>query len=273
MSDTRPQIAGASVTPDASAACHNCGAPLYGRFCASCGQEARPINPTLGELARDATQEILDVDGRIFRTVRRLFLSPGFLTREYSEGRRAPWLPPVRLYLLFSVAYFALATFGDLNLQVTGQTDAETISAVQGLGFSSEEEMRAALSRAQAVWMPRVMFVLVPLFGWLVHLARRHSGRAYPQHLIFALHAHAAYFGVRALAAAARLAVPSVAASLAGALSVIYGMVYVVVGLQVAYGGTRRRAIRDAAIVLGLYGIAVIAATLGIVLPVLFWRR
>jgi Protein of unknown function (DUF3667) len=259
--------------PEAAAACHNCGATLIGRFCASCGQEALPLNPTVRDLARDAAHELLNVDARIVQSVRRLFCSPGFLTREYIEGRRVSWLPPLRLYLLFSVAYFALATFGDLDVRVTGQTDAETVAAVQNLGFANEQEMRAALSHAQAVWRPRVMFVLVPLFAWFVHLVRRKSGRAYPQHLLFALHAHAAYFGARALSAATRLAVPAPAASALDAVCVVYGIVYVVIGLEVAYGGTRRRALRDAAIVLGLYWVAVIAATLGIVLPVLFWRR
>jgi hypothetical protein len=263
-----------TAAPEAAAACHNCGATLVGRFCASCGQEALPLNPTVRDLARDAAHELLDVDTRVFQSVRRLFFSPGFLTREYIEGRRVRWLPPLRLYLLFSVAYFALTTFGDLNVRVTGtQTDGETVAALRDLGFANEQEMRAALSDAQAVWRPRVMFVLVPLFAWFVHLVRRKSGRAYPQHLLFALHAHAAYFGARALSAATRLAAPALVASALDALSILYGIVYVVIGLEVAYGGTRRRALRDAAIVLGLYWVAVIAATLGIVLPVLFWRR
>jgi hypothetical protein len=134
-------------------------------------------------------------------------------------------------------------------------------------------EMRAALATAQATWMPRVMFVLLPLFAWFVYLVRRKSGRAYPQHVLFALHAHAAWFGAAALAAASRFALPLWAAQTIEPLSVIYGIFYVAIGLRVAYGGTKGRAVRDAAIVLSLYWLTVIAATLAVVWPVLFWRR
>ena len=88
--------------------CLNCGAPLYGSFCAECGQRDVPPHPTARELAGDAWQELSGYDGRIMATIRGL-LRPGFLTREYVEGRRAGYLPPVRvgfLYLLSSVPAF-----------------------------------------------------------------------------------------------------------------------------------------------------------------------
>ena len=49
----------------------------------------------------------------------------------------------------------------------------------------------AAVDDARTAWLPRVLFVLVPFFAWLVSLARRSSGRHYPAHLVFALHFHA----------------------------------------------------------------------------------
>ena len=36
--------------------------------------------------------------------------SPGHLTREFLAGRRARYLPPVRLYLVLSVVFFLVAT-------------------------------------------------------------------------------------------------------------------------------------------------------------------
>ena len=78
-----------SDVPPGPAICRNCSAPLDGPFCARCGQKAAPLNPTLRGLAREAALELLDVDGRIFRTVRLLLTRPGFLTREHLAGRRA----------------------------------------------------------------------------------------------------------------------------------------------------------------------------------------
>jgi hypothetical protein len=81
--------------------CLNCGTPLSGPFCSSCGQRAVPQNPTVAELTNDAWQELSGYDGRIMATVRGL-LRPGQLTSTYLAGRRAHFLPPLRIYLIVS---------------------------------------------------------------------------------------------------------------------------------------------------------------------------
>ncbi|MGH8562463.1 MAG: DUF3667 domain-containing protein [Nevskiales bacterium] len=88
--------------------CLNCGGELRGPFCAECGQRAVPPDPTVRELAGDAWNEFTGYDGRVMETLRGL-LRPGFLTREYIAGRRAHYLPPVRVYLIVSVVYFLIA--------------------------------------------------------------------------------------------------------------------------------------------------------------------
>ena len=51
-----------------------------------------------------------------------------------------------------------------------------------------------AINALDTAWLPRVMFVLLPLFAWLVALAYRRVDRNYLHHLIFAVHVHAAWF-------------------------------------------------------------------------------
>ena len=110
---------------DAPAArCANCAAVLHGRFCAACGQPVKPLDPPVRYFWREFAQELFDVDSRVLRSLRRLVFSPGFLTREHADGRRVAWVSPLKLYLLTSVAVFAvLAIAGDdggLRIQVTG---------------------------------------------------------------------------------------------------------------------------------------------------------
>jgi hypothetical protein len=259
--------------------CHNCNALLHGRFCADCGQEDRPLDPGVRDVLDEAAREITSLDSRILRSVRRLFLAPGFLTNEHLAGRRASWVSPVRLYLIFSVAYFALAAFTatsplNLNLQTTGGNDEETREALRNMGFASEEDLQRAVGHAVQVWIPRAMFVLVPLFAWFVSVVRRRSGRKYPLHLIFSLHVFAALFGAQALAVA--LAYPARGLVWAGPVlragSAVYILVYLVLALRAVYGGTIGRAVGHALMVLLFYWIATIATAMAIVTPVLFWR-
>jgi Protein of unknown function (DUF3667) len=258
------------VAPRAEA-CRNCGAVLHGRFCAACGQEARPLDPPFREVARDIGHELLDVDGRLLRSIRQLFLAPGFLTRELFMGRRVRWVTPLRLYLIFSVAYFALVAIGGTRIHAT-------ITATDGPEKIENDEQRTVAElkkygyESEAVWMPRVNFLLVPLFAALVARVRRDSGRRYPQHLLFALHAHAAWFGARAVAALGTLVPLAIIGDVLDFLSMIYGMVYVAAAFRVAYDVPHRRAIRDMVVVLGIYFVCVTVATLAILLPAMFWR-
>src|SRR5688500_699872 len=109
------ESAGSTVRAS-TGACLNCGAQRPGQFCAACGQKALPLAPTFGYFVHELTHEVLNVDGKIFRSLRLLLTRPGFLTREIFRGRRASYVSPLRLYLLASVLSFALgAMFGGLD--------------------------------------------------------------------------------------------------------------------------------------------------------------
>ena len=260
-----------------SPACRNCGALLQGRFCTNCGQEDRPLDPSIGEVLGEVAREISTLDGRILRSVRRLFLSPGFLTTEHFEGRRVAWVSPVRLYLIFSVCYFAITSFTGasplgVNLRSTGGNDEETRQAIQKMGFSTEEEMQRAINQTLTTWIPRAMFLLVPAFAWLVSRARRRSGRKYPHHVIFACHVFAVWFGAQAVAVAAGyLSGNTTVAFSLGVGSLLYALIYMVLALRAVYGGTIARALAHTVVVLALYWLATIVVTVAIIVPVLCW--
>jgi len=177
---------------EARATCANCGTPLTGRYCAACGQKAALLNPTLGHFLSEAAQEITNLDGRIFRSVRFLVTRPGFLTKEIIAGRRASYLAPLRLYLIFSVlAYaFGAAQLDALNVSYTASPGEVVDPAI----LAGVQRTQQVINDAVNVWLPRAMFVLVPAFAAIVMLLRRKSGLNYPQHLYFALHVQTFWF-------------------------------------------------------------------------------
>jgi hypothetical protein len=102
-----------SVAPPSSAGtavCANCGAALAGKYCSQCGQRHHdhPIHHFwhfIGEIAEDLTH----ADSRLWKTLAALLFRPGLLTREFLDGRRVRYLPPVRLYLVVSVIFFLIS--------------------------------------------------------------------------------------------------------------------------------------------------------------------
>lgn len=94
-------------------ACANCGAPLAGKYCSECGQRHHdhPVHD-FGHFVSEATEDLTHADSRLWQTLAALLFRPGFLTREFLDGRRARYLPPLRLYLVISVIFFVVV---DLN--------------------------------------------------------------------------------------------------------------------------------------------------------------
>jgi hypothetical protein len=118
-----------SLTPDvATRACLNCGTVLTGTFCAECGQRDLPPEPDARELLAEAWDAFVSVDGKVAQTFRLLLTKPGVLTAEYLSGRRARFLPPLRLYLLCSVLFF-LVQGAAPNAPVTPEEAAKKAAA------------------------------------------------------------------------------------------------------------------------------------------------
>ncbi len=94
-----------------SAHCLNCGTELKGPFCYYCGQPDRNFMRFFPALLRDLMEDLLDLDSRFVRTIKPLLFKPGRLTRDYMEGRRFRYAPPMRLYIFSSIVFFLLAAF------------------------------------------------------------------------------------------------------------------------------------------------------------------
>ncbi|MEO0998124.1 MAG: DUF4286 family protein [Pseudomonadota bacterium] len=116
--------------------CLNCGTPLTSQYCGECGQRASSRLISLGQLMADALGDVLDVDSRLWRTVRALSFRPGHLTLEYLNGRRASYMPPFRTYLFLSLVFFVLVA-----LLPDGDSDT---AAASGAVAEAADELAAA---------------------------------------------------------------------------------------------------------------------------------
>ncbi len=105
-----PAAVPATAALAAPVLCENCGAAVPGRYCGTCGQRLEAPVHSLWHFTRLATEDLTHADSRLWYTLRALLFKPGHLTREFLGGRRARYLPPVRLYLVLSVAFFLVAS-------------------------------------------------------------------------------------------------------------------------------------------------------------------
>jgi hypothetical protein len=75
-------------------------------FCGHCGQRNATRLVSVRNMLMDALEDQLSVNSALPRTLAGLLFRPGFLTREYVEGRIVRYIAPFRLYLVTSVLFF-----------------------------------------------------------------------------------------------------------------------------------------------------------------------
>ena len=263
--------------------CLNCEAELgAGKYCPQCGQKRVSLRPTLHDFLHEAFHEFLHFDGKIVQTMKVLTFSPGQITRDFVDGKRTRYISPLRLYLLWSVVYFAMvATFGigENIVQIhSGQRKAAPpVGGVHVDAPPSSPEMRArmeknakeieqhpeVLAESIAHSVPKAMFVLMPFFAWLIFLFFRRREPFYIPHLYFSIHLHAFtffLFSIVALLSAAKTTVTTVVS----ALLTFLVLPYFYFALRTVYGSRRWETLWKGALVFATYFV-MLMLTIGLV--------
>jgi hypothetical protein len=199
-----------------------------------------------------------------------LLFKPGRLTLEYLQGKRVRYVLPLRLYLTFSIIFFALFKFAGSEINIG---DKKPSAEVRAEAQKAREQLRTAVAdathqgggpqtRADAApkagatddafdvltseekqhkikaafygYAPYAIFALMPVFAFFLKLLYLGRGRRYGEHLLFALHTNAFAFLMLSLL----VVTPSFIPYLHGAL-VLWLAFYLPTAMRRVYGGSR----------------------------------
>ena len=111
---------------------------------------------SLWALLKEAFGDLFELDSRLWRTLLPLALKPGRLTRDYLNGRRARYMPPFRMYLVLSLAFFVIAFFdpqkdlGILFAEELPETITEPAAARQAAPDAEDDDPGAESATALA---------------------------------------------------------------------------------------------------------------------------
>lgn len=220
-----------AITAAESALCANCHAPLAGPYCAACGQARLRGDRSVAHLLKSLIEDMISFDSRVLRTARALMLRPGELTRAFREGRTQPYVPPVRLYLFVSLLFFLILSFTRLApMQFAAEQGpdgveptiiffshllpASAVAPLKGYGSApstapgahrdgpAAKDLNslgqrlfaepATLNTIMTDWIPRILFLLLPLFALVLALFywRQRQDFYFVDHLVFSLNFH-----------------------------------------------------------------------------------
>lgn len=117
---------------EAASDCPNCGAHVSGNFCHECGQETVLHPPSTREFLHEFIGHYVALEGKLWKSMGLLLFRPGRLTLEYIKGRRVRYVQPLRLYLTFSLIFFAVMKLGSHDAGSTHVTVGKPPAASAG---------------------------------------------------------------------------------------------------------------------------------------------
>ena len=142
--------------------CLNCGTELQGPFCHYCGQPDKRLLRFFPVLIREFFEDFLELDSRFTRTMKPLLFQPGRMTRDYLDGRRFRFTPPMRLLIFSSMLFFILAATlasnaievgdvrfdGDENIELGTTLDREELA--EAIESQDPEKIQEAVEKQLA---------------------------------------------------------------------------------------------------------------------------
>lgn len=132
--------------------CLNCGTIVQGHYCHHCGQENVVPHETFWHMVKHFLYDITHFDSKFFDSMRYLLLKPGFLPLEYTRGRRASYLNPVKKYV-FTSAVFFIIFFALLNTKDAVKMNLDSpVSAEDRLAYIRKGESELVKNPANEKW-------------------------------------------------------------------------------------------------------------------------
>jgi hypothetical protein len=211
--------------------CKNCETELFGEFCSSCGQRDKDLHVPVKELASELFEVIPSFDERLIRSIKPFLFKPGFLALEYLSGKRKRYISPFKFYFFISFLFFFISAINFSGAKKNFRNDVPQADSMQtvinrdSLNItirSSDSNVNFTLSDTSRIkklfgkkfiegfksgknnpqmffdkikeHLPKIIFLLLPVFALSLKLIYVRSKILYIQHLIFSFYFHSFIF-------------------------------------------------------------------------------
>jgi hypothetical protein len=135
--------------------CLNCNTLLGGPYCHICGQENIEPKETVLHLVTHFFNDITHFDGKFFSTLALLIRKPGFLPRQYTLGKRASNLNPIRMYIftsaIFFLIFFSVFHFPDKKFDDSLKIEGKTLNEFRSLQPDSLRIFTAKINNGKSI--------------------------------------------------------------------------------------------------------------------------
>jgi hypothetical protein len=102
--------------------CKSCGHSFTGNYCNDCGEKVlKATDRSFKTFFSSILIAITFADSKMIKTLWTVLKKPGFLSKEFAEGRRVNYLKPLSLFFVLNLIYFFFPVVQLFNASLTTQ--------------------------------------------------------------------------------------------------------------------------------------------------------
>ena len=139
--------------------CLNCGASVTEKYCPHCGQKGTVERLSWQSLLHEVLHFFTHIEHGFIKTTKQLLIRPGFLTKNFLEGKRKGYHKPISFLLIWIAIYLLLTglvnKFGNYNKEELGSF------------FNIGVEVATMIDKYRSV-MEILCLPFTCLIGWLI---------------------------------------------------------------------------------------------------------
>jgi len=140
--------------------CKNCDAVIDSKFCPNCGQKAETHRLTLGHIIHEFFHLLTHAEKGIIFLSKALLLRPGFVAKEYVEGKRKKYTNPIS-FLIVTTAAGAFISYKSGYYQALSRSMSDNNAA--RMPAAVLETMEISINHGKFLGL----FLIVPLYAFL----------------------------------------------------------------------------------------------------------
>jgi hypothetical protein len=113
-------------------------------YCPNCGQKNHEIKIPLSHLLHEFVEGIFHFDSKSLHSITNLLFRPGQLSKEFIDGKRVKYVPPIRFYIFISFIFFLLISVTAGNFFKSSSSKKGTATGISIAFFSTDSKISDA---------------------------------------------------------------------------------------------------------------------------------
>lgn len=156
-----------------TSACKNCGTLLTGNFCHSCGQKSDIHRITLKHLLHEFFHALTHADKGILFLAKEMVYRPGYVAKEYIEGKRKKYFNPLSFLVIVS-AVFAIVSMNSRYFEAMGSSNRDYSRMPEQYALYMTESMDIIVHHGKLISLI-VMVPVLTFLSWIFFRKRNHN--------------------------------------------------------------------------------------------------